>query len=113
MITRVGFCPVCNQADRPKTNNSYIVFGARSNSFIGKTALRNAVRGFTPHIYEFNRLIDKVVYYSKTCCMCGCGAYKSKDEKLIYLDDEKSEECYTSLNNWNSLVMFKNTGFEI
>lgn len=115
LITRVGFCPKCSKAGSPKTGQSFIVFGANSQSYKGKLALRNGVTGFTPHIYEFNRSMDKTVYYNKICCMCGCGSYLTTegDKKFIYLNDEKWEDCYTTLSNWNALVLFKKTNLEI
>ncbi len=115
IITRVGFCPKCFKEARPKTGQEFIVFGATSQAFIGERALRNGKRGFTPHIYEFERLIGKTVYYLKTCCMCGCGACIVKDEerKLIYLDEEKTEEFYIPLNDWNALVQYKDETFKI
>lgn len=113
MITRVGYCEKCFKEAKPKSGQMFIAFGDCSQSLKGIRAVRNGRRGYTPNIYEFQRLMDKTVYYSKICCMCGCGAYKSKDEKFIYLDDEKTEECYTTLDNWNALVLFKDTGLKI
>lgn len=115
MITRVGYCPICAREQRPKTGQQFIVFGDRSKSFKGVRAVRNGNRGFTPHIYEFHRMIDNTIYFTKTCCMNGCGAYLTteRDRQFIYLDDEKQEEGYSTIKNWNYLVTFKNTGFEI
>lgn len=93
----------------------FIVFGASSNSYKGVRATRNGMKGFVPFIYEFDRLMGDTVYYLKTCCMCGCGAYLAKNDgkTFIYLDDEKTEECYTTLKNWNSLVLYKDETFKI
>lgn len=93
----------------------FIVFGASSNSYKGERAERNGKKGFVPHIYEFIRMVGDTVYYQKTCCMCDCGAYLAKYEgkQYIYLNDEKMEECYTTLKNWNSLVMYKDETFKI
>lgn len=115
MITRVGFCPKCFKETRPKTGNQFIAFGGKSNTFKGMTALHSGRKGFTPHIYEFQRLEGKTIYYSKICCMVGCGAYlaEQKDKKFIYLNDDLCIDGYMDIDDWNALVKFKDTGLKI
>ena len=115
MITRLGFCPKCFKEARPKLGNFYITFGGTSQSFIAMRALNSGRKGFTPHIYEFQRLEDKTIYYSKICCMVGCGAYLAEQDKhtFVYLNDDLWVDEYTHIDNWNSLVLFKDTGLKI
>lgn len=115
LITRVGYCPTCNKAGRPKTGEMFVVFGATSNSYKGEIAQRNGRRGYTPHIYEFNRMVGDIVYFNKICCMCGCGSYLAtyQGKNYIYLKDGIEEECYTTLANWNALVLYKDETFKI
>ena len=115
MITRIGFCKKCFSEKRPKSQENFIVFGATSNSYKGMIAKRNGRKGFTPHLYEYDRLIKGIVYFKKLCCMDKCGTYltKDKDNVYIYTNDELWTDEYTTLANWNALVLFKNTGFEI
>lgn len=115
MITRVGFCPKCFKEARPKVGNFYIVFGTTHQTYVGMKALNNGRKGFTPHIYQFDRLEGKTVYYSKICCMVDCGAYlaKQKDKTFVYLNDDLWEDEYTPINNWNALVLYKDQTFKI
>ena len=117
MITRLGYCPNCDKAHRPKTNQLFIVFGATSKTWQGMVALRSALSGFTPHIYEFQRLSPdcKTVYFSKLCSMVGCGTVLSEEngETFVNTIDEKWEDVYMSLKSWNKLCCFKDTGFKI
>lgn len=115
MITRIGFCEKCFKEARPKTGNYFIAFGGKSNTFKGMIASHNGMKGFTPHIYQFDKTEGNVLYYSKICCMVGCGAYlkEQKDKKLIYLNEDLCEYEYTTIKNWNALVKFKNTGLKI
>lgn len=115
MITRVGFCPKCFQKAQPKIGNHFIVFGATSKSLIGMLTVRNGMKGMTPHIYEVQRVVGKVIYYQKICCMVGCGAYltKVKDKLYVYLDETCYEDEYTSCSNWNALCTFKDPTFQV
>lgn len=115
MITRVGFCPKCFKEARPKVGNFYIVFGATSKSYVGMRALNNGRKGFVPTIYELQRLEGKTIYYSKICCMVDCGAYLSNQDghTFVYLNDDLWVDEYTTIENWNALCKFKDTGLKI
>lgn len=115
MITRVGFCEKCFKEGRPNSNELFIVFGGSSNSFKGIRTYKGGKKGFTPHIYQFDRTEGNVLYYSRICCMVGCGAYtvKRKGKVFIYLNEDLCEYEYTTISNWNALVLFKDTGLKI
>ena len=115
MITRLGYCPNCDKAHRPKTNQPYLVFGDHSQTFQGMVALHSTLKGMTPHIYEFQRLTNDTVYFTKLCCMVGCGTFlaANKGEKYVCTIDEKWEDGYMPLSDWNALSTFKDTGFKI
>lgn len=115
-ITRVGFCPECFKEARPKSGQSFLTVGSTSNSFIALRAVRNGKRGFTPHLYLLSKAIDDKFYFHSLCTMCGCGSYLGEEEgkKYLCLDETKwSPRKEITLTNWNALVMFKDTGFEI
>jgi hypothetical protein len=115
MITRVGFCPKCFKEARPKTGDFYITFGATSKTYKAMRALNNGRKGFVPTIYQFQRLEGKTIYYSKICCMVGCGAYLAKQDKqtFVYLNDDLCIDGYMDIDDWNALVTFKDTGLKI
>lgn len=115
MITRLGYCDKCSKAHRPKTNRVFLVFGDHSQTFFGMISLHSTLKGMTPHIYEFQRLTGNTVYFSKICCMVGCGTKITTIDgnEFVYTDDTKWEDSYMSLSNWNALCTFKDTGFKI
>jgi hypothetical protein len=47
--------------------------------------------------------------------MVGCGAYlaEQKDKKFIYLNDDLCTDGYMTIDDWNALVTFKDTGLKI
>ena len=115
MITRVSFCSKCYEKNQPKTGQMFIAFGHRQQILVGKVVRRNGVRGFVPTIYEFQRLTNDTVYFVKLCCMEDCGSYvvEMGKKEVIYINEDRWQDGYMSLANWNALVMFKDTGFKI
>ena len=116
MVTRLGFCPKCFSEKRPKTNEQFLTIGTTSGVFKPKVALRNGRTGFTPHFYALKKVQGNKVYFQSMCAMEGCGTYLYEEHRKTYLGIDESKWSNwkaTSLNNWNSLVTFKDTGFEI
>lgn len=115
IICRVGFCEACFQEKRAKTNQKLLLFGTTTNALKVVLAVHNGRAGFVPHLYRLKKVEEQKVYYQRLCTICG--AYNEEDEdgkKWLCLDEEKwSGWIRTSLSNWNSLVLFKDTGFEI
>ena len=115
-MTRVSFCKRCYIAGRPKTNDQFVVWGDRRQSLIVYQALRIGRRGFTPHIYEFKRLVDKTVYYDVSCGMGGCDSFiednpKNKNQFNVHF---KRDNGKMNLSDWNYLVGYKrDSDFEI
>jgi hypothetical protein len=115
IITRIGFCEVCFKEKRAKTNQKLLLLGSTSDALKAVLAVRNGRAGFVPHLYRLRKVIDNKVFYQKVCCICGHYEEEDDDGKnYLYLDEEKwSGWIKTSLTNWNALVLFKDTGFEI
>ena len=115
IITRIGFCEVCFKEKRAKTNQNLLLIGSTSNAFVAVRAIRNGRAGFVPHLYRLRKVQESKIFYQKVCCICG--HFQDEDEdgkKYLYLDESQwSGWIRTSLTNWNSLVTFKDTGFEI
>ena len=115
-MTRVSFCPKCYSAGRPKTDQQFVVWGCTHESFIVRTALRQGIRGFTPHTYEFKRLVDDTVYYDVACSMVGCGAIANpdKENKNMFKVGYRWDNQKMPLGDWNGLVRYKrDSDFEI
>lgn len=116
IISRLGYCPDCAKEKIPKTGQSFLVMGSKSGKLKALIAVRNGRAGFVPFTYRLKKVKENEVFYQRICGMCGCGVVTSKEEEKTFLsfNDEKwSGWIRTSLSNWNSLVMFKDTGFEI
>lgn len=116
IITRVGFCEKCFLEKHPKTNQKFLVMGTTCGALKAQLALHNGRTGFTPHLYWLKKVTDNKVFYQRICAMEGCGVYSMEEDNKNWLviDESKwSSWRATSLNNWNSLVLFKDTGFEI
>lgn len=120
MITRCGFCPACEKAGRPKTGNAFLIpnRGNCDYDFEIMKALRspNFSRGITPHLYELIKSNGAMYLYRK---ICGMSAHTSivvqePDGLAFYLNENLwSPTLRITPKNWNALVMFKDTGFEI
>lgn len=115
-ITRIGYCAACEKAGRPKTKDAFLAIGSTSNELIALRAIRNGKRGFVPTLYLLSAEVDGKYYFHSLCCMCGCGSYSTIEEgkKYLVLDETKwTPRKEITLNNWNALVLFKDTGLEI
>lgn len=113
-ITRVGFCEVCFKEKRAKTNQKLLLMGSTTGELKAVLAIRNGRAGFVPHLYRLRKVEEQKVFYQKVCCICGHYQEESDGKKWLVLDEEKwSGWIRTSLTNWNALVLFKDTGFEI
>ena len=115
IVTRIGFCEVCFKEKRAKTNQKLLLLGSSSNALKAVLAIRTGRAGFVPHLYRLRKVLESKVFYQKVCCICG--HYQGEDEdgkKWLYLDETKwSGWIKTTLTNWNALILFKDTGFEI
>lgn len=115
LITRVGFCPDCFKRNRPRTDQMYIVHGTTHDVDVLKYATKIGIRGFTPHIYELEKVIDRTVIYRSICTMhlCGIDIFFHKQGWNFMFRDDMWKRGATTIENWNALVQFKRTGYEI
>lgn len=114
-ITRVGFCPSCYEKGWPKTNQAFLIANG-SDELKSKRAIRNGKRGFVPTMYLLSPEVNGKYYFHTLCSMEGCGTYISEEDgrKFLCLDETRwTPRKEITLNNWNSLVRFTDTGFEI
>lgn len=114
IITRVGYCPHCNEAMRPHYDSQFAVVGktGRYHIYIANSLGRI---GFVPHFYKLIKVIGQNVVYEKSCAMHGCGTD-------IYFDNEKQnyqfyiqgyERGIMDLTSWNALVQYHDDGYFI
>lgn len=106
-MTRVGYCPVCDENQRPKRGQLYIYLNGDSWE---AEAIGNTTRGITPHLYLLIRANENFVYYKKICLMVGCGVKSETidNKQALSIDENKmSGIIKTTTANWNALVMLK------
>lgn len=117
VICRVAFCPKCYAANRPKASQLFLVHGSFHDQENIRYALKHGVRGFTPHLYErLGNPINNTVVYRSLCTMHGCGVdiFVTTGNKFDWLfQDSEWVSGTLPLHQWNALVVFKNTGYEI
>lgn len=116
-ISRVAYCRTCHDAGRPKTDNVYAVKGSRGwhVHIVEYAAPHTNPEGYTPHIFQLDKVVDGNVYFTKTCGMHTCGVYVTPKEEsdkysIGFLNQEKG---VMTIANWNSLVTFKDTGYRL
>lgn len=107
IITRVGFCPLCERSRNPKGGQKFLAFGSTSNAYHVYEADHNGRIGFTPHIYKLEKVLGENVVILKACAMAGCGVDidKSKQGDFYYVKTWERE--IWTLEKWNALVLYK------
>ena len=111
-ITRVGFCAHCFKERNPRTGQAFFAQGA-TETFHIYYAERNGEIGYTPHIYELIKVIGGNVVYRKMCTIENCGLYLDHKTGEFWLYESQWQRGIMTLNQWNSLVVFKDTGYKI
>lgn len=107
VMTRVGYCPVCAEKQRPKRGQLFLYF---SNDEYNIGSLSKNEIGITPHLYILIKTDNKFVYYKSICLMDGCGTKREKEDnrEWLLIDETKISGLQkTTIKNWNALVMLK------
>lgn len=138
-VTRSGFCKSCFQATRPLENDLYILFGTQHQEFSIHLCDHNAPfakRGFVPFLFEKigtqSLASGMFVHYTRTCGINNCGIFLQetkvngmeiiakgsvKDEggvkRPFYIHRIAWKKGMMPESQWNALVNFKDTGFEL
>ena len=111
MISRVGFCEHCFHLRKPRTNQVYCVIGATGTYHL-YYADRNGVIGFTPHIYDLLKVVGTNVVYRKICVMDSCGLDIDTTGEF-WLEKDHWQRGIMTIECWNALQKFKDTGYKI
>lgn len=108
IITRVGYCPICEKSRNPRTGQKFLAFGTHTQQWHVKIAYQNGVIGMTPHTYKA-KINGQNVIVEISCAMYGCGCERRiENNGWFYFINPKSyrREIWT-INRWNSLVLYK------
>ena len=124
-FTRVGFCPNCYKAGRPK--------GTRFNPKTEETEWTTVIwlwcgtgqkwkllpvqydarAGYVPHLFEFIAQIGNKVHYRKTCLVDGCDTEANEHQTprgMVYVPYPLSSTTKFMLEkDWRALISFTDT----
>lgn len=115
-ITRIGFCERCYKANRPLTDQAFLVYGSKRGWHI-RFARHTGYFGFTPHLYFLIKKVGQNIVYKERCAMHDCTLE-------IYWDVDQGKNDWQlyrgmwvrgmmSLASWNSLCVLKDLGYEV
>lgn len=114
-ITRVGFCPHCARERRPITGQYFLAYGT-TGGYKVEIAVRIGDHGFVPHLYMLGKVVGENVIAFKACSMCDCVAVAERwiEKRLqYYIPTTAWQRTIFTLEQWNALVLLKDTGYEI
>lgn len=110
IMTRTAFCKNCYSNDFPQSNKKYVVFCGNHKKYLIKTSECRGIRGFTPHIFQFERMEGDIIFFFKNCSFCGVviDVDEGVDDKgmyKIYLANSSKGRMTTK--EWKALHDFK------
>ena len=113
-LTRCGFCEACYKAHRPTLKDPFAVIGNTGTYHIYLAENANNV-GITPHFYRLIKVIGENVVVESLCAMHGCGIHvdTTRPQWIFYFNKEKWQRSIITLEQWNSLVKFRDSGYQI
>ncbi len=118
VMTRTGYCENCASHNRPRVDQYYIVYGSTSKRLEARQAriYQSCVRGYVPHVLTKIKEADGAVVYYSSCSMIGCGYTVVQDpefpEKQMF-PVLRRQKLVASEADWNALINFKDTDYEI
>jgi len=86
------------------------VWGTSSQCFHIENIYGRIKDHITPHIISWKQQPGKILV-TATCGIIGCGCRYDADKKRLIITNIKNFEF--PIREWNALVGFKNTGFEL
>lgn len=114
ILTRCGFCESCYKSHRPSLKDLFAVIGNTGVYHIYSSRGANA-HGITPHFYKLIKVIGSNVVVESICAMDGCGIdiEDCAPDKIFYFRKEQWNRSIITLEQWNSLVMLRDSGYQI
>ena len=105
-ITRVGYCPHCEQSRSPRGGQTFWAYGSDHKTYREIKAERNGRIGYVPTNYKA-KLVGENVIVEKSCAMVGCGVGIKiiNNEEWCYIK-HWTREIWT-IREWNALVGYK------
>ena len=122
LVSRVAFCQQCYDKGRPQDGDMFVVYGGDSKQtwtymFEGKEKRSECpFLGFTPHFFTVDKLLPNGNFSIIMCCgMEDCGIYFTYDEagKKNGFKTLKASVIEMTKVEWESLVNFSDTGYEL
>jgi hypothetical protein len=113
LISRPFYCP--NHKIHDKATH-YVVWGGTRQKLILYKIEWNVKNGMTPHLIVWKGLVkeNKFMSINISCGVLGCGVSLKKEEDDSYTPVfNKIQSTELPLKEWNALVMFRNTNYEL
>lgn len=123
IICRTSYCPYCFQNHRPQNDDAFLVKGSSGFHvyFAQYVHRQDTPFGFTPHLFVLEKAEKGSVFYTKCCCINGCGvyiqnnpAYRENTKKPMYLFNlVNTSGGIMTTKDWNNLILSKDLGYKI
>lgn len=126
-MTRVHFCPSCRKHERPKESDYFALWGGTTEDFYilqPQYKLYAREYGYTPHLVELvksKKVNGKMCCeYTARCLVHGCGIFievandgDPDNPTVTVYEMGRAHRYIVPLKEWNALVTFKDTGYEL
>ena len=113
LISRPFYCPDHKIHDKA---THYVVWGGTRQKLILYKIEWNVKNGITPHLISWGGLVrdNKFMAIEISCGIVGCGIeLKEAEDKTKTPVFKKVQSLELPLKEWNALVMFRNTNYEL
>jgi hypothetical protein len=108
------YCHQCFINNRPRYDQKLVLHGSNRNDNYVYAAVRNGIRGFSPHLVELLQTQNDVIHFRYACSMHYCGITTSKTDTPGRVELTVSWKQGTmTVKDWNALIDFKHTGYEV
>ncbi len=105
IITRTGFCPLCEKAGHPKSEQMFVSYS--KGEWKVRYSLHNGVPGFTPHIYRAKLFQENVIVYI-SCGIWECGFinYSFNNNKVYNVILTHTRREIWTIKQWKDLISY-------
>ena len=112
LITRVGHCENCQKNHKPKFGEPFAVIG-QTERFHIYLANKQPPSGFSPFFYRLKKVIGQNVVYERLCGICEVTIFQSEPQWSFIFHEDKWQRGIMTIEQWNSLILFKDSGYQI
>lgn len=117
-LSRIAYCEICAQSQRPTRENTFILYGSTRRAFFIHKPEKDVASdraGYTPHLFQLDQSANGQVVYLSICSCIGCGFQIQKEAggKKSFKYVRPMQKGVMSVTDWNALVMLKDDGYRL